>query len=90
MNLGAKDPEKDEGQVGVKVYVCHPKREPVGSYIQVVVDGKKKHVITVTRRERANHKEIIEHLAKEIRQGKVCAQSIQKAEVFKVWPAAEL
>ncbi len=66
----------------VKVYVCHPKREPKGSYIQIVVDGKKKHVITISEHESKQHKEIITHLAEDLRKGKRVAANVVKKDIL--------
>jgi hypothetical protein len=65
-----------------RVWVCHPQREPKGSYIQVLRNNKKKHIITISEREHAKHKKIIEALAADVRAGKRKAEDIVKRAVL--------
>ena len=46
----------------IKVWVCHPKRDPKGSYIQYQTEEmpQKRHLITISHREHAHHANIIE------------------------------
>ena len=84
---GNAAPEEEETAeetpaAGERVWVCHPQREPKGSYIQVLRNNKKKHIITISEREHAKHKKIIEALAADVRGGKRKAEDIVKRDVL--------